>query len=46
MIKMDGKVVTEAQTVVSRDGKTLTSHDDGTSEKGIKFHNVQVFDKQ
>jgi hypothetical protein len=34
------------EPVVSKDGKTLTSTDDLTSENGEKMHSVQVFDKQ
>jgi hypothetical protein len=44
--KMGGPVVVWDHSVVSADGKTLTTAVDGLDDKGGKFHIVEVFDKQ
>jgi hypothetical protein len=44
-IKVDGKLVDDARSSVSKDGKTLTDIDDGINMKGEKSHNVEVFEK-
>ena len=43
--KKDGKVTTTTRSVFSRDGKTRTSTTTGTDTKGIKVHNVVVFER-
>ena len=43
--KKDGKVTTIARQVYSKDGKTRTSTTQGTNLKGMKVHNVVVFEK-
>jgi hypothetical protein len=45
-VKTNGKTSEQIKSVVSKDGKTLTSTDDLTSEKGEKMHSVQVFERQ
>jgi hypothetical protein len=32
--------------VISKDGKTVTSTDDGVNEKNEKVHNVEITEKQ
>ena len=44
--KKGGKVVQNATTSVSKDGKTLTITTTGTDERGRKIHNVAVYDRQ
>ncbi len=34
------------RTVISKDGKTMTTTTKGTNEQGKAFHNVMVYDKQ
>jgi hypothetical protein len=46
VVKTDGKISEQIKSVVSVDGKTFTSEDKGTTDKGLKFHSVEVFDKQ
>jgi hypothetical protein len=46
MVKTDGKVSEQIKSVVSKDGKTLTSADDLTDANGKKMHSVEFFDKQ
>lgn len=43
--KKDGKVTTVTRQVFSKDGTTRTSTTTGTNVKGIKVHNVVVFEK-
>ena len=45
-LKKSGKTVRTARRVVSQDGKTLTITTTGANEKGQKFKNVAVYDKQ
>jgi hypothetical protein len=45
-VKVNGKVVMSGKAVVSKDGKTMTSTFKGEDEKGRKFDNVVVHDKQ
>ncbi|MDQ2901854.1 MAG: hypothetical protein M3Y07_18955 [Acidobacteriota bacterium] len=44
--KSDGKYRGTSRTVISKDGKTMTTTSKGTGEDGKAFHNVLVFDKQ
>lgn len=44
--KTDGKYHSTARTVVSKDGKTMTSTTKGTGADGKPFKSVAVFDKQ
>jgi hypothetical protein len=44
--KKGGKVVTEGRVVVAADGRSRTVTSTGTMEKGKKFHNVAIYDKQ
>jgi hypothetical protein len=44
--KLGGKDTVSVKAVVSKDGKTLTVTQDGTSPNGEKIHSVSVFDKQ
>jgi hypothetical protein len=41
-LKTNGKVSEQIKSVISKDGKTLTSTDDLMNEKGEKMHSVQV----
>jgi hypothetical protein len=45
-IKVEGKLVDDARSSISKDRKTLTDVDDGINMKGEKVHNVEVFEKQ
>jgi hypothetical protein len=45
-VKKNGKVTATAHTVASADGKTRTATVTGTTQKGKKFKNVAVYDKQ
>jgi hypothetical protein len=45
-IKVDGKLVEDDRSSISKDGKTLTDVDDGVNMKGEKVHNVEVFERQ
>jgi hypothetical protein len=45
-LKTNGKVSEQIKSIVSKDGKTLTSTDDLTNEKGEKMHSGQVFERQ
>ena len=45
-LKKDGKVVSSARRVVSKDGKVMTLTLTGTNAKGEKFKNVAVYEKQ
>jgi hypothetical protein len=45
-LKKSGKEVRTARRVLSEDGKTLTITSTGTNEKGQKFKNVAVYNKQ
>ena len=44
--KKAGKITTTIRSVVSRDGKTLTTTTTGTNATGAKINNVRVWDKQ
>jgi len=46
VVKQNGKVITNVRSVVSKDGKTMTNTIDGVNEKGEKFHQVEVLEKQ
>lgn len=45
-IETGGKKVLTINSVVSKDGKTMTNTGDGVSPKGNKFHFVEVLEKQ
>jgi hypothetical protein len=45
-LKKAGKVVQTIRSVVSNDGKTMTSTANGTDSSGRPVHNVTVWDKQ
>ena len=45
-VKKAGKALYTVRRTMSKDGKTLTLKVKGTTAKGEKFDNVQVFDKQ
>jgi hypothetical protein len=45
-LKKDGKPVSTARRVISKDGKTLTITISGTNAQGEKTRNVAVYDKQ
>ena len=45
-IKRGGKVVGSGRVVVAADGKTRTVTSSGTTEKGKKFNNKAVYDKE
>jgi hypothetical protein len=42
-IKVDGTLVEDDRSSISKDGKMLTDVDDGVNMKGEKVHNVEVF---
>ena len=44
--KTDGKYRSTARTVISKDGKTMTSTVKGTNAEGKAFNNTMVYDKQ
>jgi hypothetical protein len=44
--KKDGKVVGTGKRVVTKDGKVMTTTVTGINARGVKFHNVVVYDKQ
>ena len=44
-VKVNGKVES-GRVVVSKDGKTMTSHFKGEDPKGRKINNVEVYEKQ
>jgi hypothetical protein len=44
--KKGGKVVGTSKVSVSKDGKVTTVDASGTNASGVKFHDVQVYDKQ
>ena len=44
--KKDGKVFSTSKSVISKDGQTLTTTSTGTNDKGEKFRNVSVYEKQ
>jgi hypothetical protein len=45
-VKRQGKVINRDHTVISEDGKTMTSIDDGVDDKGGKVHKVEIYEKQ
>ena len=45
-VKVNGRVAATGQTVYSRDGKLRTTTASGTTEKGDKFSNMTVFERQ
>jgi hypothetical protein len=45
-VKQNGKVIANIRSIVSKDGKTMTNTIDGVDEKGVKYHAVEVLDKQ
>jgi hypothetical protein len=45
-VKVNGKVVSSGRSMVSKDGKTMTSYFKGEDMKGRKFDNVEVYEKQ
>jgi hypothetical protein len=45
-LKKDGKTVSTARRVISKDGETLTITINGTNAKGEKTRNVTIYDKQ
>ncbi len=46
VVKVDGKVTTTNQAVVSSDGKTLTNTVTGTNAQGQPVNSINVFEKQ
>ncbi|MGI8990562.1 MAG: hypothetical protein ACR2I2_13415 [Bryobacteraceae bacterium] len=44
--KSSGKYRGTSRTVISKNGKTMTTTSKGTGEDGKPFHNVMVYDKQ
>ena len=45
-VTVNGKLMASGRSVVSKDGKTMTSHFKGEDPKGRKFDNVEVMEKQ
>lgn len=45
-VKANGKIVVSGRSVVSKDGKTMTSSFKGQDPKGRNFNNVEVMEKQ
>jgi hypothetical protein len=45
-VRVEGKVVSTGKLVVSPDAKTMTGTAKGEDQKGRKFDNTEVFDKQ
>jgi hypothetical protein len=45
-VKSQGKVINRNHTVISEDGKTMTSTENGVDEKGAKVHKVEIYEKQ
>jgi hypothetical protein len=45
-VKVNGKVVSSGRSVVSKDGKTMTTYFKGEDTKGRNFDNVEVYEKQ
>ena len=45
-LKKSGKPYSNGRTLISSDGKTMTTTLSGTDAAGKKFHNVLVYDKQ
>jgi hypothetical protein len=45
-VKVNGKIVSSGQVVLSKDGKTMTSSFKGEDPKGRKIDNVEVYEKQ
>jgi hypothetical protein len=45
-VKQNGKVTVTVRSVVSKDGRTMTNTVDGVNEKGEKFHEVEILEKQ
>ena len=45
-VKQNGKVTVTVRSVVAKDRKTMTNTVDGVDEKGVKFHEVEVLEKQ
>ncbi len=45
-VKQSGKVITWVHSVVSEDGKTMTNTINGVSQKGEKYHSVEVLEKR
>ena len=41
-VKRNGKVMISVQSVVSKDGNTMINTADGWTQKGEKFHQVEV----
>jgi hypothetical protein len=44
--KTGGKYSSTSRTVISKDGKTMTTTSSGTNNEGKPFNNTAVFDKQ
>jgi hypothetical protein len=45
-VKSEGKTINTGQVVVSSDGKTATAKGKGVDEKGRKFDNTEIYEKQ
>lgn len=45
-VKQNGKVTVTVRSVVSKDGKIMTNTVDGVNEKGEKFHQTEILEKQ
>jgi hypothetical protein len=45
-VKANAKVTATIRAVVSKDGKTMTNTIDGVTEKGEKYHQLEVLEKQ
>lgn len=45
-VKSKGQVINRNHTVISEDGKTMTSTENGVDEKGGRVHKVEIYEKQ
>ena len=45
-VKQNGKVTITVRSEVSKDGKTMTNTVEGVNEKGQKFHQIEILEKQ
>jgi hypothetical protein len=45
-VRQNGKVTVTVRSEVSKDGKMMTNTVDGVDEKGEKFHQIEVLEKQ
>ena len=45
-VRENGKVTVTVRSVVSKDGKTMTNTVEGVTEKGEKYHQIEVLEKK